>query len=615
MTAAQQSVGDPINDFCRRHQHQTCIIDSKLYIDGGRVYYGGSVDNGSVAEQNTRLLWENVLDTKNDYKFPVQYSNLTKDPEVPSVSGGVLWPDTTNKLFYLFGGEYDNANDVQSFTTLWLYDVIYNTWNRSGASDGSLTGIKWPTLGAGAVTDTGTAYHYGGYLTNLSMPKWNGDRLMLSSLTSFNMNTRSWQNNTYDQTPRAEGSLHFIPASDAGMLVYFGGLETNNGVTSYANMSNIQLFDIANNRWFTQTATGDVPSPRRGSCAGVIWAKDKSSYNFYVYGGITSNEKAVDELYILTLPSFQWTLAYPASVPNYFGGKGWMSCDVIRESQMLVIGGQIPNASLTECDVPKIGGQHGLLLGQEATEQGVWWHAIQDNTTGYRVPDKIVALVGGDTDGHATATAPAQGFAVRDLSVYFRTTASAAPRTASRAIPATSTANPTSQPKPKSNTGAIAGGVVGGVVGLAAIVAIVFFCLRRRRRSKQAEPNRVELAHNPTVGPHSPAMTQKMGANYSVHGSSMHSPLVEAPAFSPQGSPPPNPWNGEQANYYQGMSPHQQGGYNQPQPYYPPPPEPSQSPGKQQSPQDVSHELPSTGTPAISELPQLRSPIPKRSGL
>lgn len=93
VTAAQQNVGDPIKDFCRRHLHQTCIIDSKLYIDGGKVYYGGYVDNSSVAEQSelwqrragtmlmradTRLLWENVLDTKNDFKFPPQYSNLTK---------------------------------------------------------------------------------------------------------------------------------------------------------------------------------------------------------------------------------------------------------------------------------------------------------------------------------------------------------------------------------------------------------------------------------------------------------------------------------------------------------------------------------------------------------
>lgn len=72
-----------------------------------------------------------------------------------------------------------------------------------------------------------------------------------------------------------------------------------------------------------------------------------------------------------------------------------MSCDVIRDSQMLFVGGQIPNVSLTACDVPTIGGQHGLLLGQEATEEGAWWHGIQDNTTGYRVPDKIVSLVGG----------------------------------------------------------------------------------------------------------------------------------------------------------------------------------------------------------------------------
>lgn len=28
---------DPLNDFCRRFGHQTAVIDSKLYIDGGLV--------------------------------------------------------------------------------------------------------------------------------------------------------------------------------------------------------------------------------------------------------------------------------------------------------------------------------------------------------------------------------------------------------------------------------------------------------------------------------------------------------------------------------------------------------------------------------------------------
>lgn len=34
---------DPLNDFCRRFEHQTTIIDNKLFIDGGLVDYGGSV--------------------------------------------------------------------------------------------------------------------------------------------------------------------------------------------------------------------------------------------------------------------------------------------------------------------------------------------------------------------------------------------------------------------------------------------------------------------------------------------------------------------------------------------------------------------------------------------
>lgn len=57
VTVAQTNVGDPINDFCRRHLHQTCIVDNKLYIDGGKIYYGGSVNNGSVAEQSESAAW------------------------------------------------------------------------------------------------------------------------------------------------------------------------------------------------------------------------------------------------------------------------------------------------------------------------------------------------------------------------------------------------------------------------------------------------------------------------------------------------------------------------------------------------------------------------------
>jgi hypothetical protein len=153
------------------------------------------------------------------------------------MSGGVLWPDSTNKLFYLYGGEYNEIMDVQSFTSsLWFSDVIYNTWNRTSPSD-TQASIPWPAFGSGAVSEGGTAYYYGGYLNNKNVPRWGNTKpLMLKSLVSYDMNKQIWSKRTYDATPRAEGILHFQLASGSGILVYFGGLQTDsNGGVSYVS--------------------------------------------------------------------------------------------------------------------------------------------------------------------------------------------------------------------------------------------------------------------------------------------------------------------------------------------------------------------------------------------
>lgn len=136
----------------------------------------------------------------------------------------------------MFGGEYDDVKDVQTFNNLWYFDVLYNTWNRSTPSE-TQVGVSWPAFGSGTVTEGGIAYYYGGWLSNKTTPKWSGDPVMLSSLTSFDMNTQTWANRTYDETRRAEGTMQYIPASSKGMLVYFGGLETDlNGAVQHVGM-------------------------------------------------------------------------------------------------------------------------------------------------------------------------------------------------------------------------------------------------------------------------------------------------------------------------------------------------------------------------------------------
>lgn len=174
------------------------------------------------------------------------------------VSGGVLWPDTVNKLFYLFGGEYSDTEELkkknsQGGFNLWFYDTIYNKWDKP-RSDGSQAGIHWPALGTSAVSDAGKAYYYGGYLTNTSDIETVGSPVMQNTLISYDMNTQKWAVDTGNPIRRAEGSLHYLPASDAGLLVYFGGVETN----TFSEISYVSVHQSTNIRSNTNTIQANM---------------------------------------------------------------------------------------------------------------------------------------------------------------------------------------------------------------------------------------------------------------------------------------------------------------------------------------------------------------------
>jgi hypothetical protein len=144
-----------------------------------------------------------------------------------------------NKLFYIFGGEYE-IGKVQAFNNLWFYDTIYNRWNKT-EPHGSQAQVSWPSFGASAITDEGVAYYYGGYLSSGSVQGWQGNAKMLSGLLSYDMKTGAWGNHSWDEIGRAEGILHYLPASDRGMLVYMGGLETStSGNVSYVSSQQVR---------------------------------------------------------------------------------------------------------------------------------------------------------------------------------------------------------------------------------------------------------------------------------------------------------------------------------------------------------------------------------------
>jgi hypothetical protein len=182
------------------------------------------------------------------------------------------------------------------------------------------------------------------------------------------------------------------------MLIYFGGIrQTSNGTYTGEPMDQIRIFDIASQRFYTQSTSGTPPAMRRRFCGGAAWAQDRSSYNMYVdntsilgsqltlrsyfYGGIVPPDQqglGFNDVWILSIPSFTWVnvchrrssgLPGPyADYVQYYNGSQYehhsSSCSVINGAQMIVMGGYFPNSTNGGCDSPLTAGQHNLDLSR-----------------------------------------------------------------------------------------------------------------------------------------------------------------------------------------------------------------------------------------------------------
>jgi len=162
----------------------------------------------------------------------MEYDNLTKPADAPDVSGGILWADTVNKKFYLYGGEYYQSSP-QTFD-LWSYDAIYGNWTTVNP-DTTQANIQRSSFGAGTVAENiAKGFWYGGWLSNETIPAWGANAFALSNFLEYDMIQNTWSNNSGPDTMgRAEGVMVYIPASDGGMLVYFGGVQDPYGNGSY----------------------------------------------------------------------------------------------------------------------------------------------------------------------------------------------------------------------------------------------------------------------------------------------------------------------------------------------------------------------------------------------
>jgi hypothetical protein len=265
--------------------------------------------------------------------MPQLVANSSKNASIPSVSGGILWADDVNKFTYQFGGEL-SWHASSKYDVFPIYDVFLDKWNVSTLSDD----VRRTSWGAGvSVNERGEGYYLGGWNNNRTNPGWRGNSTASSDLIRYDMATNTFLNSTGpNDTGRAEGVMVFIPASDSGLLIHFGGVldPFRNGTMVGSQMDIIDIYDMASTKWYTQKATGDVPDMRRRFCGGATWADDNSSWNVYIYGGlgIPPNGVGFDDVYILSMPSFTWVKWWPTE-PGPGRPHHSMTCNVINRSQ------------------------------------------------------------------------------------------------------------------------------------------------------------------------------------------------------------------------------------------------------------------------------------------
>ncbi|KAK6338638.1 hypothetical protein TWF696_009449 [Orbilia brochopaga] len=530
---------DPLLQFCRRFSHQTAVIDNRLYIDGGYLQIKSlNPSDGPDASNysNPNILYHDLSTTfrnGTDLGMPPLQANLKPKPaNVPIVAGGALWADATNKKMYLYGGKFTNAQPVPF--DLWVYDALYDSWdvvNQTGVATGNGNGngngfnVARIYNGASTVVERlGMGYYLGGWVGPDSQYGYEGDEFAVASLLSYDMVGNVWKNDTIPNgVPRAEGVMLYVPISDNGMLVAFGGVQvpgpdqTLNGTISRLSglstapnitgipMSEISLYDIASSKWYTQTATGEVPPSRRLFCAGVgtgnVRGPDgrmRQVHNIYLYGGAAAPDAdppgpGYDDVYVLSLPDFVWSKHWPSTNVNSNPHHS-LSCNVIKNSQMLIIGGAFPLPQ-SQCDVADQAGTHNLNLSGTDPENTIW-RAFSVNMTKYDVPNDIVESI------RANETSTVRAYDHPDLTTLLARTPPTATRTPTRAV-TTGGSRPSSGLSSRDRTIIIAVVVPVSVL----IIAFAVFCAMRYRRHDRTDKMSTVDAPPPVMPP--PAMVNE----------------------------------------------------------------------------------------------------------
>ncbi|KAK8163865.1 hypothetical protein IWX90DRAFT_487181 [Phyllosticta citrichinensis] len=478
--------------FLRRGYHSSTVGGGFVWIDGGNFAYtkDSSVD---LEFSDTLLALDLSEDWTNDTVRFISNSKTLPSGSTPSTApsllyGNGLWYDDDSDTLYTgFSGYLSSFNTTENdgwpmeLTAFKTNEDGGGTWSTalntsSNAFDGMIRPLH-PAVAAG----NGKGYALGG------TTPINGSEQMAEGMLSYDFSTGLFRNNSL-QIHRGYTELAdmvWVPQfGTEGCFVLLGGAWGPAGESKqFYSWEEIYIMDAATEVFYAQNTTGDYPSGRQEFCTAVV-ASSNGTVEIFVYGGwggtLGSAATPYDEIYILTLPAFEWIkhdyTPEAARVAH--------SCEAVGGSQILLIDGLAGSA-----DDATYTGQFGV---RDTNDQGLgifnmtslaWEDKYTANPPAYRQADVVAEAY---ASGGANDSISWNNDNIKSIFSHknFTITSSGGSSSSSSSASATSTAASKSS---SLSGGAIAGIVVGCVAGVAIVAGLLAFCcLRRRRRQASA---------------------------------------------------------------------------------------------------------------------------------
>ncbi|RVD85065.1 uncharacterized protein DFL_003396 [Arthrobotrys flagrans] len=518
-----------------RGQLQLCsLFDQRVHIFNETLYFvGGSyLDSSDIKPSSVRKLNKISLSSEFQVNGLINQTDIvTEDApyeltDKDITNGGIFFHDDANVwAFGAVGRGDDIPTQVNQTDMMYRYDAIENKWSLDKIAGGE---YQWfnNTNGFYATAPDGRNWYGGGqgigtwgkkpgllfFEGNSTTPKW-----------SFIRETDDL--NSLPTPSTLGGASVYLPIGEEGIIVLFGGWDTTKQGYQFAAgggvdwdlrpLSDIFVYDIAQNFWTLVPAKGGLPEMRAEFCVVVNSAPDGSYHNIVLYGGWSQlRGKAYADVWVLSLPSFRWIKVEDENNPDTRPfrnnldnlrvgdiGRTRHRCNLFKNTQMIVTGGIVSQYYDKKLNIDACNSSHPPFMVMD-TSTFVWKASITPEEQDYSVPGVITSAVRG-------RNTPDGGWPNDRLGQIF-----SAARSSSTATPSStfSAPNPTNT-VPSDNGGlsiaGIAGIVVGGVVILALLIAGFIILRRRRKRSEsiplgsydyfaggQVQP-KVELASNP----------------------------------------------------------------------------------------------------------------------